>query len=251
MNVFLVSVLILMSSLAHAGPRVIGNGGDSVSLEFVKVAQEVLYKIYYSNPQDFDLKGYEAAIQSTKIESTDRQLLLEGVPKDAINYPSEKRIIFNRKAWAQMNLELRSLMVLHEYLGIMGVNDSTYAVSSRLLHIRSFGISNILCKTDSGYGWGEIFIKHNLPEDQQALVASFSIHLKSSQGVVQYADQNQVVVKKDDLGRLIANRAMSLNLTSERGPFLVSLTPNGFENQMHGFFFVSGQTFPVSCVIRE
>ncbi|MEK2690389.1 hypothetical protein [Bdellovibrio sp. GT3] len=251
MRLLLSACLILLSLAAQAGPRVVGNGGDHVSLEFVELARQVYYKILYSEHKDFDVDSLEAAIASTKIQSTDEQLILDGVPKDAINYPSQKRIIFNRKAWSQMNLELRSLLVLHEYLGVMGINDSTYSVSTRLLQIRSFAISSVLCKSDKGYGWGEIFIGRNLPEEQISLKVSFSTHLRTAQGVIQYADQNEIAIKKTEVSRLLANRSMSLNLTSERGAFLVSLTPSGFENQMQGFFFVMGQTFPVNCVIRN
>lgn len=76
------------------------------------------------------IKKLSEKIRSALVESTDDQLFLDGVRKDAINYPDIEKIIFNRKGWATAaNERTRMLFVLHEYLGLLRINDSRYSVS--------------------------------------------------------------------------------------------------------------------------
>ena len=55
------------------------------------------------------------------------------VKVDAINYPNDKKIVIDQKAWDQnftSGLEMRHL-VLHEFLGLAGIDDSEYRISQR------------------------------------------------------------------------------------------------------------------------
>jgi len=80
------------------------------------------------------MASFEKAITNTHVDSTEGRLFLNGVLKDAINYPTQNKIVFNRLAWRDLSGERnRFLFVLHEYLGIMGLDDSRYTVSGAAL----------------------------------------------------------------------------------------------------------------------
>ena len=138
--------LLLFNGLAFAGGHSVGNGGDSQVIEFQNLGIEIFKKwIELSaecdvrlsiNPQQLYKK-----ILSTTVESTDEMLYLEEngnkVLKEAINYPSENRIIFNRAAfgrnWDSYGYQGKKQFVLHEYLGVLGIVDPMYANSNAIL----------------------------------------------------------------------------------------------------------------------
>ncbi len=122
-----------VSLSAHGGPRVIGNGGDTYALQFVTFAQNILLYLQNSNIKGLDTEALSQVIEKTHVESTTKELKLNGLEKDAINYPSENRIIFNRTRWTAMVMDERLALVLHEYLGLLGVEDASYKYSRLLL----------------------------------------------------------------------------------------------------------------------
>lgn len=132
---FLAISLVLTSSMASA-TKVIGNGGDSYAFEFVEVAYSIMHNISWEVVEGFTFDDLQRVIRDTKVESTNVDLFLDGVPKDAINYPAEKKIIFNYRRWREMDISLRPVFVLHEYLGILGIDDSSYRYST--LYLKSF-----------------------------------------------------------------------------------------------------------------
>jgi len=125
--------LTLAFSSASAGPRIIGNGGDVHALQFIVFAQRVLLYLQNSEIEGVDAVALEKIIESAKVESTNRTLTLNGMPKDALNFPSEQKIVFNRQRWSSMLSEERLALVLHEYLGLLGVEQANYEHSKLLL----------------------------------------------------------------------------------------------------------------------
>lgn len=130
--------LILATSSASA-TKIVGNGGDVAALEFVAVANEVYEYLVRRDVQDIKLPELRRSILQAKVESTDKKLSLDGVPKDAINYPSENRIIFNRIRWNEMSEAQKPALVLHEYLGLIQVNDASYKYSHQVLAAFGYG----------------------------------------------------------------------------------------------------------------
>jgi len=137
--------LILVSLFTIASPalavKVVGNGGDSYAIEFVTIASDILNYLGDTDSGGLDLEKLKEVMKTTKVESTNQALSLGGIPKDAINYPTEKRIIFNRTAWGNSKEGQKPRLVLHEYLGILGVDDSSYALSTLLLKKFGYGIN--------------------------------------------------------------------------------------------------------------
>lgn len=139
------TVLISIHSTIWAGGTV-GNGGDTYAIQFVDMARKAHDELKKKGSSPIQLELFINTINTAVIESTDQQLYLNGAIKDAINYPAESKIIFNRKAWQNApNERTRLLFVLHEYLGLMGVDDSRYNVSSETL--KSIAQESLICRS--------------------------------------------------------------------------------------------------------
>lgn len=156
-KILVLTAFLSFSISTHAGPRVIGNGGDVYALQFITFAQYLLKHLQNSNIKGLDIDALGNAINTSSVESTEEYLKLNGMDKDAINYPSEKRIIFNRIRWSSFITNERLALVLHEYLGLLGTQDANYQYSKFLLkdlttinHIRPGSDSTwILCQDDT------------------------------------------------------------------------------------------------------
>ncbi len=162
-NFILVVFILFIAHLAWAGPRVVRNGGDLYAIEFLGIGQQVL-KSLQSHPDadTISLKKLANSLDKTLVESTSRPLYLNGVQKDAINYPAQMHILLYRLSWAaQSDLAEKATLVLHEYLGISGIDDTNYSVSTPLI-------------TKIGYGKvtynGQVFDRSLSPTEQTKLL---------------------------------------------------------------------------------
>ncbi len=134
MKTIIYVILTVASFQAFAGHET-GSGGDAVALEFVSVAREV-YALLELHPMlEVSSSQLKVAIQNTKVVS-EESLKLEGREVDAINYrlASPPRIEVSRKRWKESEKVpyKRVFIVFHEYLGILGIDDTKYAISSLL-----------------------------------------------------------------------------------------------------------------------
>lgn len=72
--------------------------------------------------------------------STVGEVRLHGRDLDAANFPELKLIIVSRSRWLQLSGDYnrKKSLVLHEYLGILKIDDSNYSISGRMIkeHIR-------------------------------------------------------------------------------------------------------------------
>lgn len=85
-------------------------------------------------------------------------LFVRGQSVDAINYPDKKQILLTGHACDQLSTESVSSysLLLHEYLGVAGIDDRTYQISNRLsLVIDKSKVNESSCSTD-----GCVFQKH-------------------------------------------------------------------------------------------
>lgn len=136
-------VLIYTPKIALCGDNgnggEVGNGGDQWSVEFVAMANLIKDAIEHTETDKrfgIDPTALDLVIKTTKVESTPDCLYLHGVQKTAINYPSQKRILLSRPEWDKLNnLVTKRQIVLHEYLGIMRIDDQNYQISSKILSI--------------------------------------------------------------------------------------------------------------------
>lgn len=127
-----------------------GNGGDSYAIDFMECATIAVKILKKSSSDLVDPHRLAEAIDQVTVESTEEALILDGARKDAINYPLQKRIIINRSAWSSLPTKLDKIqLALHEYLGILGIDDSVYQVSRRVMKL--FGPAVIRCESRFAY----------------------------------------------------------------------------------------------------
>lgn len=147
---FFLLLLLPLPYSSFAGPRVIGGGGDVHALQFIAIADKIVIHFQNSPMKEIQIERLKKAIETTIVESTYENLVLNGVPKDAINYPESKRIIFNRIRWNQIADEDKPALVLHEYLGILKIEGASYNFSKNVLgdfHL----FTNIIKGSDSAW----------------------------------------------------------------------------------------------------
>ncbi len=140
MKHFFVLTAILFSQIAFSGPHVVGNGGDIYAIEFLGIAQQLSQSLAQRKDLGFDPKKIESVLHSVTIESTVKSLVLNGVTKDALNFPTKKYIVFNRISWAAQNdLTKKGILVLHELMGLAEIDDKTYKLSTAAIDLIQFG----------------------------------------------------------------------------------------------------------------
>lgn len=135
---FLIHILFAVPTWAYEGWDH-GNAGDSYAAEFVMTAKDLVLHLKTLPSGELDevnLALLIGAIETTTVRTED-QLLYKGREVEAINDPDQKLILLNRSIWrsrrAENNTIARYTFVLHEYLGIMRVNDEQYKVSGPLV----------------------------------------------------------------------------------------------------------------------
>lgn len=125
--------LLAMSAKGHAlevrGGDISSGGGDALVMAFTMAGQKACeYLTNTGGGTPVDPHSFCRAVVEIKVTSEDLTIL-NGVEVDAINTPAHKTIVLSQKRNKGKSLaELKSLAV-HEYLSVMGVEDSNYQVS--------------------------------------------------------------------------------------------------------------------------
>ncbi len=140
-HILLFLITCVLTEHASAGQS--GNGGDGFASEFVNTAKlsiEILKKIDTTSVKQFDLDKFTGAVVNTAVQS-EESLFLKNQEVDAINYPKEKLIKMSRSRWRELRESTKTTarfnLVIHEYLGIMKIDDSQYKVSNVLIKLMS------------------------------------------------------------------------------------------------------------------
>ncbi len=129
---------MILSVQAYAW-REAGNGGDHTAQEFVATAKEAIDILETISPPLTDketIRKVRASLQTTQVFMVGELCLLDvnnGRREcfDALNYPkaTTPRIEVSRTRWVQMNRKERLAIALHEFLGIIEVENNTYQIS--------------------------------------------------------------------------------------------------------------------------
>ena len=135
MKILKITIISILISLgAQAGTRDSG-GGDAIALDFIATAVNIGS---WLDGNSSDVPGLDAAhfknkLANLNLSTTDKVLLIDGIEKDAVNYPAQVKIIVNRARWSKIASKYqKTSLVLHEFLGIMGINDTLYSVSAKI-----------------------------------------------------------------------------------------------------------------------
>lgn len=116
-------------------PHEVGSGGDAYAAEFVRIGKEIVENLMHEPVAGVDTNAFYAAVKGTKVISQET-LTLNGEEVGAINYryANPPRIEVSRTHWNSLKDKMHNkvFLTMHEYLGILGVDDTNYQVSSRL-----------------------------------------------------------------------------------------------------------------------
>jgi len=232
-------VLMVPPALASEGHDQ-GNGGDLYAAEFVEAGERVLNLLRNNNSKDVDTAALELAVKRTKVESTDKELRLGGLPKDAINYPSQGRIIFNRDRWIKLDAGQKPVLVLHEYLGILGLEDASYAISRRIIGAFRYDIGYWLnCEFNAKKS------NLNLGIDESAGMDTILLSINWSAGNSDFGDSMRPV---GEFSKMIRDGNFSLAFSNA---YLVSLKHSGTPLGMEGHLAAKGKVYPLQCKIEK
>lgn len=141
---FLISQLSPPRALAVGG--ISSNGGDGVVSEFFAIARSLQKMLQQTHEKRIDLPLFSKTIQNAKIYSK-KQVFLHGQEVGAINTPKLQEIHISRKHWKTLkeNPRLKYVLVLHEFLGLMGVEDRTFSISNKILEGPGLIINQVSC----------------------------------------------------------------------------------------------------------
>jgi len=133
-----VLILVIFLSLNVWAGNSVGNGGDDVAQEFTTLARLAVKNLSAVKTSAADQKNIEkiqTALESVHV-SSEKQLFLNGKEVDAINQPTKLEIAVSRSRWKELKdekIQTRIALVLHEYLGVVGLDDQHYALSEKLM----------------------------------------------------------------------------------------------------------------------
>lgn len=129
-------VCMFIYSLAHAGTE-IQNGGRTEVAEFKSLASEVIYSFETSvllDKREIFVTDFLETVNKSVV-NCESDLFINGEPKDAINYPmrNPQLIKLDCKKWPNLSLLNKYRLAIHEFLFLVGVDDSTYEFSRILV----------------------------------------------------------------------------------------------------------------------
>lgn len=128
------------NSIRSALGGISAGGGDEVGLEFTNLGQ-LISRFFLGMDRSslpVDPNTLSAAVTQTIVRSDVHAYLgggffSRGEEVDAVNFPSEGRILVSRSRWAEYRQDQKVSLVLHEYLSVMGLNDRDYQISAPFL----------------------------------------------------------------------------------------------------------------------
>ncbi len=116
-----------------------GNAGDAIGAEFLYSARDLLQRFELLDARGeklVEVGKLRRAIETTVVVSEER-VFLNGMERDAVNYPEQKLIKVNRLRWKELRqpveTKARLTLVLHEFLWILKIDDTNYSVSAPMI----------------------------------------------------------------------------------------------------------------------
>ncbi|HWU42309.1 MAG TPA: hypothetical protein VN132_02685, partial [Bdellovibrio sp.] len=145
-KVFLLTMLsfsIAKSVVPHGGESS-GGGGNSSAAEFQMIgvwtvnALSQRGEIRIKN-RLINLSAMSLSLMKLKIQPTDENLVLNGAPVSAINYPEQHLIVFNEDNWKSLDRIGKMQLCLHEIWGLTFADhaDDNYIFSAELARMVS------------------------------------------------------------------------------------------------------------------
>lgn len=131
-------LLMLPLSPALAGGQDAG-GGHVYEAEFMQIGRDLVTRIgaarLTSAQIGFELINLDVAVREVQILATDDVQCLHENVRMAINSPAQRLITVSASSWAILDKNQKDLLVLHEYLRFVSVDDSQYSFSLRIMEL--------------------------------------------------------------------------------------------------------------------
>jgi hypothetical protein len=112
-----------------------GNGGDLSAIKFKSLAANIIKRI--RNPYNEIMLRQLADTLTSVVINTVPVITYQGLQLSALNLPSHspQRIILSREVWSNLdqNSYYQDILILHELLPLIGINDESYSLSMSLL----------------------------------------------------------------------------------------------------------------------
>lgn len=108
-----------------------GGGGDPNVAEFKSLGRAVVNSISSLDFAQADVQRLSRSVEKTAVEFKS-SVVVNGVERAAANYPSKNLIEVCVGRWGTFDREQKAKLVFHEHLGLLGISDQDYGLSSRL-----------------------------------------------------------------------------------------------------------------------
>lgn len=132
--------VIAFSFVAKAGGQD-SSGGDAYEAEFKSIgldlAKRIRTKGLKADRIGFEVLNFDIALREVQIFGTDAVLRVdERAPeRNAVNSGLHKVIVLNERIWQTLNEKQKSLLVMHEYLRFLNIDDSQYSYSTLVIDL--------------------------------------------------------------------------------------------------------------------
>lgn len=200
MKTFFLSLTLLLSSFtaqAHFVGWDTGNAGDSYAREVFYTARDLLQRL-----ESLELAGkplmptadLRRLLKTVQIGMEDG-VSLNGIQRDAVSYPSERKMIFNRARWKEyrqpQETKARLALVLHELFWMLDIDDTNYAKSSPIVEALAVPpYSPSLWLENSGAAFAAVECTGKLAD------GTFVTVLVSTKGATRVADRGEVQIEQ-------------------------------------------------------
>ena len=135
-NLVLTLLVIFAVHRASAGGSMDSGGGSASAAEFVQLGHQAGSVLRQLVNFPMTTAQFEDVIQNTHVEFTNQKLRdSNNLEVDALNFPAKKVVRVNLDRWARLMAQptRKFQLVIHEYLGIAGINDKSYRWSQKVM----------------------------------------------------------------------------------------------------------------------
>lgn len=197
---FFILLLLLGTAISALAGNELGNGGDLVAQEFIAAGRKLVQRLRETPDARIpEVDQLAEAVEKVKVTSAG-SLTLHGAEVDAINYPEEREIDVSRPRWEAANPEKRASLVLHEYLGILQVNDLHYEISGS--YASPFAVEEKQKKFEIGlgtsFGWQGPFQGWHIRSSAPGLSVQFGYLLSERNELLLQVDRQTFNVEMDE-----------------------------------------------------
>ncbi|QDK46216.1 hypothetical protein DOM22_14110 [Bdellovibrio sp. ZAP7] len=133
---FLVFLALSVSSQSHATDIITRGSAAEYIEEFTDIGKSAAKLAGIVPGFPVNEAQFLEVVKTTTIEFTENKLISpQGIEVDALNYPAKKLIRVNWNRWFRYRwtMDNRTQLAIHEYLGILKVDDSKYSWSQYLI----------------------------------------------------------------------------------------------------------------------